>query len=218
MTNQIDIIKQQHIDSYKDALIKNVENNTNVLVYEDIKSLLKKPPLDSMDLINSKFLNISKKNKIVLNTDNLLKALNKYRKFLIKCCDDIYNIRMESLNEKIEMFSFDEKNSIIKFNKKDFTDINKKIKNTVKKQLNDGYSLYILNNIDMIFDKKVDSEMIKKINLDISKYMKNIYQKQVLESLDIKILVKDTILINSCKEQSDRYLFAINNSRLLKTV
>ena len=38
--------------------------------------------------------------------------------------------------------------------------------------------------------------------------------KQLLENIDIKILVKDTTLINSSKEQAERYLFTINNSRL----
>ena len=44
-------IKIQHIDNYKKAILENIKNNTNALVDEDIKSLLKTPPLDSMDLI-----------------------------------------------------------------------------------------------------------------------------------------------------------------------
>ena len=50
-------IKIQHIDNYKKAILENIKNNTNVLVDEDIKSLLKTPPLDSMDLIKAKFDN-----------------------------------------------------------------------------------------------------------------------------------------------------------------
>ena len=37
----------------------------------------------------------------------------------------------------------------------------------------------------------------------------------MLENIDIKILVKDTTLINGAKEQAERYLFTLNNSRLL---
>ena len=53
--------KKQHIETYKNAVRENILNNTNVLVDEDIMSLLKKPPLDSMDFIKSKFLDLAKK-------------------------------------------------------------------------------------------------------------------------------------------------------------
>ena len=36
-----------------------------------------------------------------------------------------------------------------------------------------------------------------------------------MDSFDIKFLVKDTTLMNSVKEQGDRYLFTLKNSRLL---
>jgi hypothetical protein len=35
--------------------------------------------------------------------------------------------------------------------------------------------------------------------------------------VDIKILVKDTTLINGVKEQSERYIFTLENSRLYDT-
>ena len=66
MNETIEELKKNHIKNYKNALIENVKNNTNVLVDEDIMSLLKKPPLDSMDVIKSKFLDLAKKNKIIL--------------------------------------------------------------------------------------------------------------------------------------------------------
>ena len=50
---------------------------------------------------------------------------------------------------------------------------------------------------------------------DISKFNKEIYQKQLISNIDNKILVKDTTLINATREQTERYLFTINNSRLL---
>ena len=74
--------KKQHIETYKNAVRENILNNTNVLVDEDIMSLLKKPPLDSMDFIKCKFLDLAKKNKIVLNTEELSKILDNYRKMI----------------------------------------------------------------------------------------------------------------------------------------
>ena len=58
---------EQHENNYRRAVLDNIKNNTDVLVDQDITSLLKKPPLDSMDLIREKFLDLAKKNIIVLN-------------------------------------------------------------------------------------------------------------------------------------------------------
>ena len=58
-------IRNQHIVNYKNTIIEVIKNNTNSLVDDDIMSLIRKPPLDSMDLIQSKFLSMAKKNKIV---------------------------------------------------------------------------------------------------------------------------------------------------------
>ena len=55
---------------------------------------------------------------------------------------------------------------------------------------------------------------MKKIVDDITKFVNGTYQRQLLENSDIKILVKDTTLINGVKEQSERYLFTLENSRL----
>ena len=70
---EIEKIKIQHFESYRKAILCNLENNSNTLFNEDIYSLIKKPPLDSMDNIKKKFLEISKKNDIVLNNDKLKK-------------------------------------------------------------------------------------------------------------------------------------------------
>ena len=61
--NDIEKIKTEHVENYKKALIETINNNTNALFDEDIASLLKTPPLDSMDVIKSKFLDLAKKIK-----------------------------------------------------------------------------------------------------------------------------------------------------------
>ena len=118
-------IKIQHIDNYKKAILENIKNNTNVLVDEDIKSLLKTPPLDSMDLIKAKFLDLAKKNKIILNTDELKRILDNYRKYIMKCCNEIKTIRVSELSSKVESIEFVKNSDIIKINEKDFSNINK---------------------------------------------------------------------------------------------
>ena len=76
-------LKEEHFNSYKNAVLDNIINNSNVLFDEDIMSLIKKPPLDSMDLIKSRFLSVAKKNKIIIDNELLNKYLDRYRKDVI---------------------------------------------------------------------------------------------------------------------------------------
>lgn len=216
--NELKKFRMQHEKNYRQAILDNIKNNTNVLVDQDIVSLLRKPPLDSMDLIKTKFLDLAKKNKIVLDTNELSKLLDNYRKYLLKCCDEIKNIRICELSSKVEKVELKKDNDIIRINKKDFVNINKKIKNILKNKLNDGYDTYILKKIDSVFLDDVNDEDKKIVIDNVSKYIKGTYYKQLMNNFDIKILVKDVTLINGTKEQGERYLFTLNNSRLLNNL
>ena len=133
----------------------------------------------------------------------------------MKCCVEIKNIRVSELSDKIEKIEFSKNNEVIKINKKDFNNINKEIKKIIKNQLSDGFEKVILKKIDSVFLDGVEDEKKLKITSDITKWIKGSYKNQLLENIDIKILVKDTTLINGAKEQAERYLFTLNNSRLL---
>lgn len=211
----VDKIKKQHITSYKSAILEIIKNNTNSLIDEDIMALFRKPPLDSMDVIKVKFLDTAKKNNIILNDEILSKNIDLYRKNIIKCCSVIKKIRNEELSNIVSSFEPKDLKDVIKLNKKDFTSINKQVKKIIKDRLSMSFEKYIIKNIDKVFVDKVDDSIISKFIIDISKYNKDIYQKQLLSNLDIKILVKDNTLINSTKEQTERYIFTVNNSRLL---
>ena len=214
MNETIEELKKNHIKNYKNALIENVKNNTNVLVDEDIMSLLKKPPLDSMDVIKSKFLDLAKKNKIILNTENLNNIMDKYRDDLVKICRDLKKIRVDSLNLKIEEFKFEKDSDVFKLAKKDFISINKAMKKLVKEHVNKYLEKDILKKADYLFLNDVDLDIRKKIISEVTKFVNGSYQRQLFESIDFKVLVKDTILINGTKEQNVRYLFTLNNSRI----
>lgn len=218
MDSEINKMKLEHERGYKNTILDIIKNNTNVLVNEDIKTLLSTPPLDSMDTIKSKFLELSKKNKTILNTEKLNNMISKYRNSLLKCSKEIYDLRINVLNNKVENIDLEKKGSIIKINKKDFNDLNKKIKNILKESLKDSYDDIIDKQIKTIFDDKIDEEIYDKFYNDISKYIKTTYQKQLFESLEIKILVKDTTLINATKEQGERYLYILNNSRIFNDI
>ena len=104
---------------------------------------------------------------------------------------------------------------IIKILKKDFTDSNKKIKKIIKEQINNSYDK-LISKIDTVFLDEIDLKVKEKVIKDVCSYISNNFQKQLLENIDIKILIKDTTLINLIKEQTERYLFTLSNSRLFK--
>ena len=212
--DDLEQLRKQHIDSYRNAIIENIKNNTNVLVDEDIMSLIKTPPLDSMDYIKTKFLDLAKKNKIVLNTEKLSDIIKQYRDGLVSSCSKIKKIRIESLTNIVNDFDLDDHKSVVKINKKDFVSINKEIKNYFKSNLLELNEIIISKKIKNIFNEEIDDTIISKFTDDILKYMKGQYQKQLMENIDIKILVKDTTLINITKEQSERFLFTMHKSRL----
>lgn len=213
MNDSLKQLKRQHIDNYKNAIIDIITNNTNVLVDEDIMSLLRKPPLDSMDLIKSKFLDLAKKNSTILNTEELSNLLDNYRDKLMKEMASIKAIRIKELTKSIDSIKYED-NEVFKLNKKDFVKVDKDIKKILKDQLNDSFDKYILKNINKVFSNDIDSNVKNNIVSNMTKYVNGTYQRQLLENFDIKVLVKDTTLINNIKEHNERYLFTINNSRI----
>ena len=205
-------LKEEHFNSYKEAVLTNIVNNSNVLFDEDIMSLIKKPPLDSMDLIKSRFLSVAKKNKIIIENDSFKKYLDNYRKDVISLFDKFKKNRISSLSSDIKKAKFKE-DETIKLLKKDFNTYNKKMKKDFKDNVVIFLDKNIIKNIDHIFKNK-DIDNYDKVKKDMIKYLKNNYLKQLLENVDIKVLVKDAMLMNNVREQGERYLFTLSNSRL----
>ena len=205
-------LKEEHFNSYKEAILNNIINNSDVLFDEDIMSLIKKPPLDSMDLIKSRFLSVAKKNKIIIENDSFNKYLDNYRKDVISLFDKFKKNRISALSSDIKKTKFKE-DETIKLLKKDFNTYNKKMKKDFKDNIVIFLDKNIIKNIDHIFKNK-DIDNYDKVKKDMIKYLKNNYLKQLLENVDIKVLVKDAMLMNNVREQGERYLFTLSNSRL----
>ncbi len=214
MTNNIEDFKKTHLDNYRRALVDTLVNNTNALFDEDITSLLKKPPLDSMDVIKSRFLDLAKKNKIILKAEKLDNILDNYRSKCLEFCKTLKDIRINTLSKIINDFKLINNNDTIKLMKKDFSSVNKIVKSEIKSFIKDTLNTEIFEKMDLLFDNDIDLTIKKRITTDVTKYINNNYLKQLLENIDFKILVKDTILTNSIKEQGERYLFTLENSRL----
>lgn len=216
MIDTLEKFRRQHIENYKKAILENIKNNTNVLVDEDIMSLLKRPPLDSMDVIKSKFLDLAKKNNVVIDTTSLDNMLNNYRQNVVGCCEKIKTYRIDELSSKVASIQLEKDTDIIKLNKKDFMSINKKLKKIIKDKIKESVEKVIVNNVNSVFTSGVSDDIKKKMSMEVLKFVSGIYQRQLLENIDIKVLVKDTILINSVKEQAERYLFTLENSRIFR--
>ena len=142
--------------------------------------------------------------------------LEIYRKDVSKCCDKVKTIRVNALEDIVRNVQFIKDTDIIKFNKKDFNEINKKVKKSLKEELHNSVDKQIVKKVSSVFAGDIDESVRKKISDDIIKFVNGTYQKQLLENIDFKILVKDTTLINGVKEQSERHLFTLNNSRIFK--
>ena len=217
MIDEVAKMKKEHLSNYKMVVEEIISNNTKALFQDDINLLLQRPPLDSMDLIKSKILSLGKKYDVILDTEILEKSLEKYRNSIKKGFIPIEKIRKEELIKSVDGFEPVKKMDIIKITKKRFADINKRLKKDAKKVISENIDKYILNDPSSYISKKQeDLSKEKKFIDDFSKYMLKKYPKQILENIELKILVKDTTLINGIKEQGERYLFTNNNSYIFK--
>lgn len=214
MTDTLENFKKQHLSNYKNAVIDLVKNNTDALIDNDIISLIKSPPLDSMDVIKSKLLSLAKKEKVILDSSKMNFILNNFRDLVITDFQGLKKIRNNYLVKKIEEFEPVRETEIIKIMKKDLDSINKEIKKTVKMSLNNNINNKLLIEIADIYDDQIDEKVKEYIMKLFSKYMKTTYIKQLNENISIKILVKDRTLLSLVAEQGERYLFTKANSHI----
>ena len=98
----IEDFKQKHFENYKNAVLETLKNNTISLFDDDVLFLLKKPPLDSMDIIKCKFLELAKRHRTIIQADALDKILENYRKKIITYIPSWKKIRIEELQKKLD--------------------------------------------------------------------------------------------------------------------
>lgn len=211
----IEDFKRKHFENYKNAVLETLKNNTTSLFDDDILSLLKRPPLDSMDIIKCKFLDLAKKQKTIIRADVLDKILDDYRQKIITYISDWKEIRIGELQKIIISFSPKKENDIIKFNKKDFIPLNRKLKKTIKTDISNIIEKKIVKNVNQLFTNNIDEKTADTLLNEMIKFVRSTYIKQILENIDFKIIVKDTTLINGVREQGERFLFTKMNSYLL---
>lgn len=213
--DSIEKFREKHFENYKNAVMETLKNNTKVLFDDDIYSLLQRPPLDSMDVIKCKFLDLAKRHKVIIKADSLDKILDGYRKNVISFLPSWKKIRIDELSKIIINFVQKKETDVIKFNKKDFVPLNRVLKKQMKQNITNAVNKKIVKHVNQLFTDDVDEKLKDVMSNEMNKFVQTNYIKQLLESIDFKVIVKDTTLINGVREQGERFVFTRMNSYLL---
>lgn len=203
-----DILKQ-HKEILMTAGLELATNNTNSLIEDDIINGVIEVPLEAMDTLKQRVLNIAKHNNLILNSDKFSEVLTNYKNDLKKELRNIFKRRIDIIKENYSKMDDDKPLELVKNLKKDLVKFNKDAKKEEKQVLTVLVKENLVSNLDLIV--KDSNSTFKK---DATKFLQTIYVKQILETIDMKILVKDTILLNSLKEQIERFVFTKENSHL----
>ena len=203
-----DILKQ-HKQILMTAGLELATNNTNSLIEDDIINGVIEVPLEAMDTVKQRVLNIAKNNSLVLNSDKFNEVLISYKEELKKEFRNIFKKRIKLIEDNYSKFDDDKPMDLVKNLKKELVKFNKEAKKEEKQVLTSLVKEKLVSNLDLIV--KDDNTTFKK---DATKFLQTTYVKQILETVDMKILVKDTILLNSLKEQIERFVFTMENSHL----
>ena len=207
------VVKEDILKQHKQILmIAGVElatNNTNSLIEDDIINGVIEVPLEAMDTLKQRVLNIAKHNNLILNSDKFSEVLTNYKNDLKKELRNIFKRRIDIIKENYSKMDDDKPLELVKNLKKDLVKFNKDAKKEEKQVLTVLVKENLVSNLDLIV--KDSNSTFKK---DATKFLQTIYVKQILETIDMKILVKDTILLNSLKEQIERFVFTKENSHL----
>lgn len=209
MIDDKEVVIKQHQENYKNIVLDIINNNTNTLVKEDLMSLVVRPPLDSMDVIKTKFISLAKKNKIILDIEKLEVILDEYRYNISKDYLKIIEFRVKNLEKLMKKTNVSEGEEY-KFLKKELNVIDKHIKDKIKIKLNECTDKYLISSIKELLNNVTDN-VYDKFSSEMIKYINKEYTKNILESIDVKLLVKDTTLINSVKESGDRFKLTLNS-------
>lgn len=198
-------LKKQHEEIYLRAMEELIKNNTKALIENDLLPLFEDPPLEAMDTIKQKLLSYAKTYQLILNTEEINKRLKEYRKKIKTKMEVILKVREKELLKKLT-----KEQQEFKLLKKDLITINKTMKKEIKESIISS-SKILLDHIDKLY---TTSEEKDKLVVNLTKFLNVSYPKQILDTIDMKILLKDTILINGIKEQTERYKFTKENSHL----
>ncbi len=213
-SEMLEEFKRQHLQTYKKAVEEIIKNNTKALIDEDICSLIKQPPLDSMDAVKNKLISLAKKEKLILNTEKLNSLVKKFRNDLKDDLNHLKEVRQSRLIDKVQSFEPERETEIITIQNKDLTPINRELKKQFKGMLKENISSRLEPDVETIYSESADEAAKQKVTTGFLKYMSGPYQKQLLSEIEMKTMIKDRTLISMVNEHGERYLFTKTNSHI----
>ena len=202
-------IYAQHKEILMTAGVELATNNTNSLIEDDIINGVIDVPLEAMDTVKQRLLNIAKHNGLVLDSNKFNEILSDYKNSLKKEFRSVYKKRIKIIEDSYSKMNDDKPLDLVKDLKKELVKFNKETKKQCKEIILNLVKEKLISNLDLIVNES--NANFKK---EVMKFLQNVYVKQILETIDMKILVKDTILLNSLKEELERLVFTKENSHL----
>ena len=181
-------------DNYKDTIL------SNIAVFEKGKYVkdLDKESAISYNLINNNFDNVSI--DIIYNNKDVSVSLIKPKCSLDLKLDNDKVIVNININVEEGVLNINDKKTLLDKNLK--KEIKTKIEDEMQKLIISIPSFYQTNEID------------DKLEKSLIKYFKVTYPKLLMEIIDMKLIVKNTTLINGVNEQTEHYIFTKENSHL----
>ena len=200
----------QHLKIYLNSLEELINNNTYSLINDDLLPLFTKPPLEAMDIIKQKLLSLGKDYKLILNTQEVDNYIERYRFSMQKKVKTLEDLRKKYLKQHVESLSQKSKDGTLKLMRKNLLILDKNLKKEIKIELIENMNFLIENISNFYQTDKIPDRLLKYI----TKYLKTTYPKDLMETIDMKIIVKNTTLINGINEQTERLIFTQKNSHL----
>lgn len=218
MEKQTSDYQIQHLNNYKNAILELIQNNTNRFVQDDVVPLFSKPPLDSMDVIKVKFLSLAKKYHFLLDTEVLEDLLNTYRAHVLKQIDRLADKRKEEYQLVVSSFQGEGRNATIKLSSKKTKEVSKTFLSSFQEMLASSVKDLLLSKCSSCISKKKTSSLDSLEDTfyqECRSFLEEKYLSQMVSIISLKLSFRDHVLINTIKEQAERYLFTKKNSYLL---
>ena len=160
-----DILKQ-HKEILMTAGVELATNNTNSLIEDDIINGVIEVPLEAMDTVKQRVLNIAKHNNLILNSDKFNEVLISYKDDLKKEFRNIFKKRIKLIEDNYSKFDDDKPMDLVKNLNKDLVKFNKEAKKEEKQVLTSLVKEKLVSNLDLIV--KDDNTTFKK---DATKFL-----------------------------------------------
>lgn len=218
MKEKLEKIEQQHLKNYYSAIKDTIQDNTDILVQEDLIPLFKEPPLASMDMLKGKILEKAKEHKIILSTTELDNTINAFRKAMLEELEYIGNVRKQEFQKSIDEMIFKENPLIIEQLHTTIEAVRKDVKGLFETKIEHHIQEDLIPNIPNIIDF-TKSHHLSQNDLFLeatSDYLTYRYPDGLIDVITAKVALKDQILLNRLNEHESRYKFTKEHSRLLQ--